>query len=205
MDSNKPLCLLNTQINYRLGNQNCNLFSLLWAQTHHSASADDKQMNLCRSLFFQGPDIKEHYDNKGWIEFSLSMSVCKETLFFHFVSRLFHVFHPSVAKELWHAAFISTLLHYRQHFFWPQRGQTWLNIPFSEKHKHPVTIRLGEQQIKTAVATMDTWNWNVRPVKQRLMVIEWLICRQGHHVAPQENKKRQNDTDAFPVHSEVNS
>jgi len=27
MDSNKPLSLLNTQINYRLGNQNCNIFS----------------------------------------------------------------------------------------------------------------------------------------------------------------------------------
>ncbi len=53
MDSNKPLCLLNTQINYRLGNQNCNLFSLLWTQTHNSASADDKQMNLCVGVFFR--------------------------------------------------------------------------------------------------------------------------------------------------------
>lgn len=108
-------------------------FSLLWTQTHNSASADDEQMNLCVGVFFQSLDIKEHYDNKSWIELSLSMSVCKETLFFfHFVSRLFHVFHPSVAKELWHAAFISTLLHYHTFFLTPVRTNVIEHTLFRE-------------------------------------------------------------------------
>lgn len=47
MDSNKPLCLLNTQINYRLGNQNCNLFLPPLSVDALQLGVDEKQTNLC--------------------------------------------------------------------------------------------------------------------------------------------------------------
>lgn len=147
MDSNKPLCLLNTQINYRLRNQNYNLFSLLWTDTQFCLGWWRTNEPQCSFSVFQSLDIKEHYDNKGWIEFSLSMSVCKETLFFILCHGCFmffiHLLPKSVGMQL------SSLLYFTIiHLFWPQRGQTWLNILCSEKHKHPVTIRLGEQANK---------------------------------------------------------
>lgn len=52
MDCNKPPCFLNTQINYRLGNQNRNLFCLPWALTHFSSGLmTNKQTSVWESRY----------------------------------------------------------------------------------------------------------------------------------------------------------